>query len=63
MAGLFLVIPQNGEIDGTEVTMDISNFEGVIDTSSLEAGRTRFSLRYDDVRKPIRQYVGSDGVL
>jgi hypothetical protein len=48
---LILVISQDGNEDGTEVVVDLSNgFDGFVDTSSLEAGRIRFSLRYDDVR-------------
>lgn len=48
---LILVISQNGNEDGTEVVVDLTNgFEGFVDTSGLDAGRIRFSLRYDDVR-------------
>jgi hypothetical protein len=45
-----LVISHNGNEDGTEVTVDVTNFDDVIDASTLESGRIRFSLRYDDVR-------------
>lgn len=48
---LVLVISQNGNENGTEVVLDLSDgFEGSVDASSLDAGRIRFSLRYDDVR-------------
>jgi len=47
---IHLVISQNGEEDGTEVVKDISNFVGYIDIDSLDPGRIRFSLRFEDVR-------------
>ena len=46
---LVLTISQNGELDGSEVVIDLSgNFEGHIDTSSLSAGNIRLSFRYED---------------
>jgi len=47
---IILVISQDGAEDGTEVVLDISNFTGYIYEGSLEAGRIRFSLRYDGIR-------------
>jgi len=45
-----LVISQNGEEDGTEIVIDISNFEGSISADTLSPGRIRFSLRFEGVR-------------
>ncbi|MCL2854376.1 MAG: hypothetical protein FWE21_02000 [Defluviitaleaceae bacterium] len=48
---LTLTISQNGEEDGTEIVLDLSEgFMGHVDTSSLSPGRIRFSLRYSGVR-------------
>ncbi|MCL2854375.1 MAG: hypothetical protein FWE21_01995 [Defluviitaleaceae bacterium] len=46
-----LTISQDGTEDGTEVVLNLSNgFDGFVDTSSLNPGRIRFSLRYNSVR-------------
>ena len=47
---IILVISQNGTEDGTEVTKDISNFSGGVDTSTLNPGRIRLSFHFDNVR-------------
>ena len=47
---IILVISNNGNEDGSEITLDISNFDGEVDASQLSAGRIRFSLRYDEIR-------------
>jgi hypothetical protein len=47
---IVLTISQDGNLDGSEVVIDISNFNGDIDTSSLNPGRIRFSLRFDEIR-------------
>jgi len=45
-----LVISQDGELDGTETRLDISNFDGIVPVDGLTAGRIRFSLQFEDVR-------------
>jgi hypothetical protein len=47
---IILTISQDGAIDGTEISMDISNFNGEISAVGLNGGRIRFSLRFDNVR-------------
>ena len=53
---IILTISQNGELDGTETRLDISNFNGDVPVDGLTAGRIRFSLQFEDVR-------GSDTVI
>jgi len=53
---IILVISQNGELDGTETRLDISNFAGNVPVEGLTAGRIRFSLQFETVR-------GSDTVV
>jgi len=53
---IILVISQNGELDGTETRLDISNFEGNVPVDGLTAGRIRFSLQFEGIR-------GSDTVI
>jgi len=48
-----LVISQNGEEDGTEIRLDISNFEGYLSAESLSPGRIRFSLRFEGIRDSV----------
>ena len=45
-----LTISANGELDGTEIVMDISDFNGTIDAGHLGAGRIRFQLRHEETR-------------
>ena len=45
-----LVISHDGNLDGTEIERDISDFNGIVDTDGLAAGQIRFALRFDDVR-------------
>jgi len=47
---IILVISQDGEEDGTEVIVDVSNFSGYISAENLTAGRIRFSLRFEGIR-------------
>jgi len=47
---IILVISQNGELDGTEIRIDISNFDGNVPVDRLTAGRIRFSLQFEDIR-------------
>ena len=47
---IILVVSQDGEEDGTEVRMDISNFNGYITAANLTPGRIRFSLRFEEIR-------------
>jgi len=53
---IILVISQDGELDGTEARLDISNFEGYVPTDELSAGRIRFTLHFESIR-------GSDTVI
>jgi len=45
-----LTISANGELDGTEIVMDVTNFNGNVDASHLGAGHIRFQLRHADTR-------------
>jgi len=47
---LTLVISHNGNLDGSEIRLDISNFSGYVDASQLSPGRIRFAFHFDDVR-------------
>jgi hypothetical protein len=47
---IILVISHGGNKDGSEITLDITNFYGEIDASSLEAGLIRFTFQFDEVR-------------
>ena len=47
---IILVISQDGEEDGTETILDISNFTDYITVANLNPGRIRFSLRFEDIR-------------
>jgi len=45
-----LTISQDGELDGTEVVLDVSNFSGNVDAGHLDAGRIRLTLRHEGTR-------------
>ena len=47
---IVLVISQDGNEDGTEVTQDISNFDGQISADTLSSGDIRFSLRFEGIK-------------
>jgi hypothetical protein len=46
---IILVISQDGTEDGTEVRLDVSNFDGYDATDTLSYGRIRFSLRFNNI--------------
>jgi len=44
-----LTISQDGKIDGTETTIDVSNFREGISLADMEPGPIRFSLEFENV--------------
>ena len=47
---IILIVSQDGEEDGTEVRLDISNFTGYLYAPDLNPGRIRFSLQFEEIR-------------
>ncbi|MDR2167376.1 MAG: hypothetical protein LBE35_05955 [Clostridiales bacterium] len=47
---IVLTISQDGNLDGSEIVLDISNFEGTVDATGLNPGNIRLSFQFEEIR-------------